>query len=761
MMKETISRQVKKSLILKQLALTIPLNALFVALLVLGFYTVFTLKGDATGINYAGQLRSRSHELALQITEYHALQGGARDSAHRAILSGMEDFETILYGLRDGNKALGLKGFKVPPKGADFSYSDPWWQYNRHIEDYNQRIKPLILYVLESPSQEEARDAIKAYSKNVSAFVGDSDRTVRLLQSLSEKKVSGFKNTEFVLLGLFLGILGGSFFLSTVFIQRPFLDVLKGTTAFSRGDLNYKIPVRRRDEMGILASSFNDMAAALKSKVAEVQTTRDLLNEVLGGIGCLVRIVDPKAHRVTFQSKSLQAIYPEGLKRHCYTILGREVACERCTSAEAIEKKKDFCKEEEAATGGVFYEVHSFPFPNPDGSITTAIEVIRDITARKKAEWEVQTSQNLVNEVLGSIGCFVRIVNPKTHKVIFQNRPLEAVYPQGLERHCYTLLSREVACERCTSAEAIEKRKDCRKEEETPGEVFYEVHSFPFPNPDGSITTAIEVIRDITARKKMEGELEDSRMRLLESQKMVTVGNLTLGIAHHINNPLSGINMSANILLKEIDGAKECVHSEDLINHLRRIKEAGMRCEVVMKDLLNISRLPKLKKLPTHVNEAVEHALDVMAPQLELSKIKLVKELSDTAPNILGSRSQLETVFMNIISGAVNEMPEGGTLTVRTEYLSSEDKVEVTIADTGRGINEKDLPSLFDPYFILKIRPSIKGTGLELSLAQLTVQSHGGTIEADSEEAKGTTFRVKLPACKETGPAGVGSSRRF
>ncbi|HHT9139211.1 MAG TPA: ATP-binding protein, partial [Candidatus Tripitaka californicus] len=636
--------------------------------------------------------------------------------------------------------------------------NDPWWQFDRHVENYNRRMKPLILHVLESPNQEEAKESLKIYSKNVSAFVGDSDSTVRLLQSLSEKKISWFKNTEFVLLGLFLGILGGSFFLSTVFIQRPFLDVLKGTTAFSRGDLNYRIPVRRRDEMGILASSFNDMATALKSKVAEVQATRDLLNEVLGGIGCLVRIVDPKAHRVTFQSKSLQAIYPEGLKRHCYTILGRETACERCTSTEAIEKRKDFCKEEEAATGGVFYEIHSFPFPNPDGSITSAIEVIRDITARKKAEWEVQTSQNLVNEVLGSIGCFVRIVNPKTHKVIFQNRPLEAVYPQGLERHCYTLLGSETPCERCTSMEAIEKRKDfCKEEEAANGGVFYEIHSFPFPNPDGSITTAIEVIRDITSRKKMEGELEDSRMRLLESQKMVTVGNLTLGIAHHINNPLSGINMSADILLKEIDGAKECVHSEDLISHLRRIKEAGGRCEMVMKDLLNISRLPKLRKLPTHVNEAVEHALNVMVPQLELSKIKLVKELSDTAPKILGSRSQLETVFMNIISGAINEMPEGGTLTVRTEYLSSEDKVEVTIADTGRGINKNDLPSLFDPYFILKIRPSIKGTGLELSLAQLTVQSHGGTIEADSEEGKGTTFGVKLPACKETSPAGVGS----
>ncbi|HLA37926.1 MAG TPA: type IV pili methyl-accepting chemotaxis transducer N-terminal domain-containing protein, partial [Candidatus Brocadiales bacterium] len=414
MTKKKAREWAKEGVVLKLVALIAPLTVLFVTLLCLGFYAFWMIQGDGTGINYAGQTRYRSYELALLINEYPALQGGARDKARGTILELTKGFENILYGLRDGNEALGLKGFKAPKEGGVFSYTDPWWQYDRHIKDYNERIRPLITHILESTGPEEAKASLKIYNKEVPAFVTDVNRTVHLLTSLSEKKVLRFKNVEFILLGLFLGTIG-----IAVFLVRD----------------------------------FNRMSRALKSKVAEVQTTHDLLNEVLGGIGCLVRIVDPKAHRVTFQSKSLQAIYPDGLKRHCYTLLGSETPCERCTSAEAIEKKKDFCKEEEAANGGVFYEIHSFPFPNPDGSITTAIEVIRDITARKKAEWEIQTSQNLVNEVLGSIGCFVRIVNPRTHKVIFQNRPLEAVYPEGLKRHCYTLLGSETPCERCTSAE--------------------------------------------------------------------------------------------------------------------------------------------------------------------------------------------------------------------------------------------------------------------------------------------------------------------
>ena len=578
----------KKGIALKLVALIVPLTALFIVLLLLGFYAIWALKGDGVGINYAGQTRYRSYQLAVLVNEYPALQGGAQDKARGTILNLTKEFEDILYGLRDGNETLGLKGCKVPKAESFFDYNDPWWQFDRHIKDYNERIKPLILHVLETPSQEESAAALKIYNKAVPPFVNDVNRTVSLLSVLSEKKISRFRNVEFILLGLFLGTIGMSFF---------------------------------------LAQSFNSM-------------TR-----------------------------------------------------------------------------------------------------------------EVQASRNLVNEVLGNIGSFVRIVDPKVHRVIFQNKPLQAINPQGLERPCYTVLCRETACEHCTSAEAIEKKRDFAKEEEVPGGIFYEVHSFPFPNPDGTVTNAIEVIKDITARKKMEGELEDSRTQLLESQKMATVGHLSLGIAHHINNPLSGINMSAEVLIRRVEEVKDGPIYGEIKDHIIRIIENSRRCEAVMKDLRNISNMPKPKRLPMHLNEALEHVLNGMTTQLGPRNIQFVKGLSTTIPRVLGSPSQLETVFINLISNAIDEMPKGGTLTVKTEHLASEGKIEVTISDTGPGINEKDLPHLFDPYFILKIRPAGRCTGLELALVQLTVQSYGGTIEADSVEGKGTTFKVRLPVYQETGTA--------
>ncbi|MEK7242207.1 MAG: PAS domain-containing protein, partial [Planctomycetota bacterium] len=121
---------------------------------------------------------------------------------------------------------------------------------------------------------------------------------------------------------------------------------------------------------------------------------------------------------------------------------------------------------------------------------------------------------NSLYEILGSIGCLVRVVNPRVHTVSFQNKPLQAVFPQGLSSPCYTLLTKEKECDRCTSMEAIEKDRDFYKEEKGPGGKVYQVHSFPLANPDGTVTSAIEVIKDITDSKKMEGDLEESRMRL-------------------------------------------------------------------------------------------------------------------------------------------------------------------------------------------------------------------------------------------------------
>ncbi|MBI5124848.1 MAG: sensor histidine kinase [Planctomycetes bacterium] len=255
-----------------------------------------------------------------------------------------------------------------------------------------------------------------------------------------------------------------------------------------------------------------------------------------------------------------------------------------------------------------------------------------------------------------------------------------------------------------------------------------------------------------TMAETIENNIKE--MQQLHSQRMSTIGHLSNGIAHHLNNPLSGINMCTDILLNELEKAKECAHSGEFKSQLSRLKATSQHLESVMKGLFSISRISNPEKSPSVLNKLIELILHKTADQLGASGVQLVKELSPTAPKVLGNPAQLEITFVNLISNALDTLPRGGTLTVKTEHLANENKVGVTITDTGHGINEKDLPHLFDPYFILKIRPSTRCTGLELALAQLTIQSHGGTVEVDSEEGRGTTFKVKLPVYRETGEVG-------
>ena len=231
---------------------------------------------------------------------------------------------------------------------------------------------------------------------------------------------------------------------------------------------------------------------------------------------------------------------------------------------------------------------------------------------------------------------------------------------------------------------------------------------------------------------------------------MTTVGSLANGIAHHLNNPLSGIDMCADILLKKIEEVKEATLYGELKYSLTRIKEASRRCETAMEGLHSVSRISAPDRLPISTNKLMEHVLREAYIPLERAGIQLAREPVPTDIRIFGSHSQLRMAFANVISIAADAMSNGGVLTFKTMHLYGEGKVEVTISDTGPEIKESDLPHLFDPYFILKIRPAGRCTGLELALAQFTFQLHGGTIEADSGVGKGTTFKVKLPVYNET-----------
>jgi two-component system NtrC family sensor kinase len=241
----------------------------------------------------------------------------------------------------------------------------------------------------------------------------------------------------------------------------------------------------------------------------------------------------------------------------------------------------------------------------------------------------------------------------------------------------------------------------------------------------------------------MTQRLKEIQYQLLQSEKLASIGKLSATIAHEINNPLNGILTYTKLIERKIaDGTLKKDEIPKFRSYLAIMERETERCSTIVRNLLDFARQrePSLKA-DVDINEVVEEALSLLANQIALQEITLEKRY-DQLPPIMADPTQLRQVFLNIILNACEAMHDGGILTVTTTFSNKRKKaVQVEIADTGVGIDDKDLPKIFDPFFTSKE----KGTGLGLSVVYGIINSHHGTIQVKSTVDEGTTIVIKLP----------------
>ncbi len=250
---------------------------------------------------------------------------------------------------------------------------------------------------------------------------------------------------------------------------------------------------------------------------------------------------------------------------------------------------------------------------------------------------------------------------------------------------------------------------------------------------------SVGFFQDQRDRLKMREDLERAQVQLLQSEKMASLGKLAAGIAHQINNPLSGIVLFSNLLLEN----SEVASNEAVENDLRRIAEDAQRCSAIVKELLEFARQTQDKVKAVDLSRALSQTIFLLEKQPLFQNIEVVKELSEVEPVVHGEPQQLNHVFMNLILNAAEAMDGRGTLTLRTREVPGEEAFEVDVADTGMGIPPEIVSRVFEPFFTTK--EVGKGTGLGLSVVYGIVERHNGRIRIDSVVGSGTTFTVTLP----------------
>ena len=231
-------------------------------------------------------------------------------------------------------------------------------------------------------------------------------------------------------------------------------------------------------------------------------------------------------------------------------------------------------------------------------------------------------------------------------------------------------------------------------------------------------------------------ELERIQAQLIRSEKLASLGELVAGIAHEINNPLTGILVFSSLISNDsrLDPA--------LKSDLDTIIQETERCAVIVKGLLDFSRESVPQKIWTSLNEILDASLALVKNQAQFQTIAIVLDYSPDIPAILADPHQLEQVFINILLNASHAMEAGGTLKIATKLCEVHGGVVVKIADTGCGIPEENMSRIFDPFFTTK---ETSGTGLGLSVSYGIINSHGGIIEVESTVGVGTTFTIHLP----------------
>ncbi len=411
------------------------------------------------------------------------------------------------------------------------------------------------------------------------------------------------------------------------------------------------------------------------------------------------------------------------------------------------------------------------PIRDAQGNIVGASKIARDITRRKRVEITLRESEQRLRLATqtGKLGVWDWDVI--TNRISWSDSlyTIHGVRPDQFDG----TVTGFAALVHPEDQELVSKAIQLAMDSDVPYEL-----EFRAVRPDGAVIwlfTSAAVLRDggrpvrmlgatmdISERKRTEEALRQSEEKLrqqaqeLEQQlimsgRLVSLGEVTASMAHEFNNPLGIIMGFVEDMLSGMDPADPNYRA------LQIIDEESKRCRQIVRDLMEYARPKTTEFCSTSIADAIEKTLQLVENRLYKQKIAVEKKLEPDLPRIQADSPQLEQVLVNLYLNAIDAMPDGGKLIVEARMVQPNGGTPtalITVADTGFGIAETDLPKIFQPFFTAKKR---RGMGLGLPICQRIVKNHGGRMEVESEPGKGTSLKIYLPSEQRTtespGPA--------
>jgi PAS domain S-box-containing protein len=562
---------------------------------------------------------------------------------------------------------------------------------------------------------------------------------------VSLKNIHGSKTILYALVILTPFVAAGFCFFYIREFVKPIKLLLKATRKLESGDLDYKVE-GLKDEFGEVATSFNEMAASLKQNMLGIQESEKRYRALFESAADAIFIVEAEGEN----SGDIVDANQAAADMHGYTreeILTRnlikdldvpeeaDLAPDRIkrimngewVKAEINHRKKDgTIFTVEISAGLLEYMGHKY-----------ILAIDRDISKRKKMEKMILQSKTEWEDTFNTITDMITIHDHK-FKIIRANKTAQKILSLPFlgvtEAKCYQYYhGRDCPPENCASCACFETGRPVSVEMYEPHlDRFLEIRAMPRFDEKNQTIGLIHVIRDITEKKQVEEALQ-------RTEQLKLVGEWAAELAHEIKNPLAGIKGTVEMLLYEpnIDPEDKALIGK-AVDEIRRI-------ELLLKSLLNFAKPPRLQLLPTDINELLNKTISFSLQHPTLAQntslpIKVLKDFDQKLPETMADPMQLQQVFLNLMLNAIEAMSDGGALAVKTSYDALLNAINISIADTGPGIEQSLLDRIFEPFFTTKR----KGSGLGLAVTRRLVEQHGGDVYVESTPAKGTVFNISL-----------------
>ena len=245
---------------------------------------------------------------------------------------------------------------------------------------------------------------------------------------------------------------------------------------------------------------------------------------------------------------------------------------------------------------------------------------------------------------------------------------------------------------------------------------------------DGKLKAVVEVSKDITKEIKFQ-------KKMMQQEKLVSIGRLCAGVAHEINNPLTTILTSSMLIQEDLEA------NDPIYDELGIINNEALRCRKIVKSLLDFARQSKAVKKRTDLNKVLNESVVLTRKQANFNNIKLTSHLGNNLPMVCIDKDQIQQVIINLTLNAIEATETEGEIKIFSYYLEDTKEVKIIVQDTGEGISNDNLDKIFDPFFTTKKT----GTGLGLAISHGIIELHKGSISVESTIGKGTSFHIMIP----------------